>query len=146
MPTKTDRVLAHQLREVVTVLNRNIRKQYSNPQQLSVAERNVIRILVNQDTATPSEMCVMMSISSQFMSQVLNRLEELDLICRKPSLYDRRKSEVTLTKNARKAVDISRSEKEEWLAAIISKQYSSEEKECIKKALDLLGDMCLRSV
>lgn len=141
MATKTDRVLAHKLREVVTVLNRNIRKQYSNPQQLSVTEKNVVRILVTQEKATPSELCTMMSISSQFVSQVLNRLEQLGYISRKPSMYDRRKSEVALTDTGKKMVENSRSEKEEWLASLISKQFSAQEKECVKEALDLLANL-----
>jgi DNA-binding MarR family transcriptional regulator len=141
MATKTDRVLAHKLREVVTVLNRNIRKQYSNPQQLSVNERNVVRILVNQESATPSDLCQMMSISSQFISQILNRLEQLGYISRKPSIYDRRRSEVTLTAEGKKMVENSRSEKEEWLASLISKQFTAQEKECVKEALDLLASL-----
>ena len=134
-----DQQLAHSLRDLVSRLSRNLRKQISNPEQLSVAEENVVRVLLEQEEAPPSELCAQLNISSQFMSQVLNRLEELDYVSRKPSTTDKRKSLVSMSKKGMQKIEQRRQAKEDLLATLISKQYSRQEKEIIEKAILLLA-------
>lgn len=141
MITKNDTAIAHALRDLVTRMNRRLRKQLSNPEQLSVAEQGVISALIHQKEMVPSELCSQLNISSQFMSQVLNRLEGLMLITRKASPVDGRKTIVTLTKAGIARVESSRAEREEWLALVISDKYTDEEKQIIQQALALLGDL-----
>jgi DNA-binding MarR family transcriptional regulator len=139
MITKEDQAVAQALRDLVTKMTRRLRKQISNPGALSIAERNVVGILMNQQDAFPSELGSQLSLSSQFMSQILNRLEGLDYITRRSSPDDRRKTLVSLTKKGRRMVENSRQEREEWLATVISAQYNSREKKLIKEALALLS-------
>ena len=139
MPTVNDQNLAHILRDLVSRLNRSLRKRVSNPEQLSVAEENVVRLLLEQEEAPPSELCAQLNISSQFMSQVLNRLEELDYVSRKPSTTDKRKSLVSMSKKGMQKIEQRRQAKEDLLATLISKQYSRQEKEIIEKAILLLA-------
>jgi DNA-binding MarR family transcriptional regulator len=143
MATQKDKLLAHKLRDLITRMNRSLRKQISNPEQLSVAELNVVRLLSAQEQMLPSEFCAQLHLSSQFMSQVLNRLEELDYITRRSSESDKRKILVSLTKNGRQKVNTMRAEREEWLARMISEQFSGQEKETIAKAVDLLSGLSL---
>lgn len=139
MFNKQDEEIAYGIRNLVTIMNKRLRKQMSNPEQLSIAEFNVLSILMTQKEAFPSELGAQLSISSQFMSQVLNRMEGLKYISRKSAPSDGRKTLVTLTKQGKQKVELSRREREEWLALMVSEKYTQEEKDVIKQALDLLS-------
>jgi DNA-binding MarR family transcriptional regulator len=141
MATTNDQKIAHNLRDLVSTLNRNLRKQFGNPEQLSVAEENVVRILLSQEEALPSELCGQLNISSQFMSQVLNRLEKLEYISRKASKTDKRKSLVSLSKKGSHKIQQRRKEKEDLLASLISEQYNNQQKKQIAQAIDLLAQL-----
>ncbi|HVY73715.1 MAG TPA: helix-turn-helix domain-containing protein [Puia sp.] len=141
MSNTQDHLLAHQLRDLVSRLNRGLRKQMGNREQLSIAEENVVRTLVLREEALPSELCAELDISSQFMSQVLNRLEALGYISRKPSKTDKRKSLISLSKDFMSKLQQKRQQKEDWLASLISKKYNKQEKEQIGAAIALLSQL-----
>ena len=136
--TELDKEVAHSIRDLVTRLNRRFRKQISNPDQLSVAELNVIQLLLYNEQL-PSEICAQLGLSSQYVSQVLNRLEELAYIGRKASSADKRKSYAVITEKGSQWLANSREEREEWLALAISRQYSAADKSLIKKVIKLLA-------
>src|SRR5258706_9468476 len=100
--TELDKELAHSIRDLVSRLNRRFRKQISNPDELSVAELNIIMLLVDSEQLFPSELCVQLNLSSQYVSQVLNHLEELGFISRKAAETDKRKSHAVITQKGRK--------------------------------------------
>ncbi len=138
MPSKLDKAVAHSIRDLVTRMNRRLRKQISNAEQLSVTEQNVISLLTGSEQLLPSELSAQLSISSQFMSQVLKRLDGLEYIIRKPSFDDKRKSFVLLSEKGRNKIHDSRQEREEWLANSVAKHFMNEDKAIIQKAIDLL--------
>jgi DNA-binding MarR family transcriptional regulator len=138
MITSTDQQLAHRLRDLITRLNRSLRKQVSNPEQLSVAEENVVRILLITEEALPSALCAQLNLSPQFMSQVLNRLEKLEYISRKVSKTDKRKTWISLSKKGMQKIEQRRRQKEDWLALVISEQYNKEQKKQIAESIELL--------
>ncbi len=80
-----DNELAHSFRDLVTRMNRRFRRHISNPEQLSVAELNAIMLLLDSRQLLPSEFCVQLNLSSQYVSQVLNKLEALVFIFRQAS-------------------------------------------------------------
>jgi DNA-binding MarR family transcriptional regulator len=141
MANANDRQLAHNLRVLVTTLNRNLRKQLGNPEQLSFAEENVVSILLGQREALPSELCQQLNISSQFMSQILNRLEDLEYISRKVSRTDKRKSLVTLSKRGLVIMQQRRKQKEDLLTSMICRRFNNQEKKQIAQAIDLLAQL-----
>lgn len=138
MISDLDKAIAHNLRDLVSKLNRKLRKQISYPEQLSITELNVFRLLVGSEQISPSELCAQLNISSQYMSQVLNSLEKLGYVSRQASLQDRRKSFVLLTKKGKDKIQDARQIKEEWLAESIAKNFADEDKELIQKAISLL--------
>lgn len=138
MISSHDKEVAHSIRDLVTRMNRRLKKQISNPDQMSISELNVIQLLLFNRLLLPSELCAQLNLSSQYMSQVLNKLEGLGYISRKASPNDKRKSYAALTAKGRRRIEQTREEREEWLAVSISKQYSAKEKETIQKAIDLL--------
>jgi len=139
MVTEQDREVAHSIRDLVTRMNRRLRKQISNPEQLSVAELNVIQLLTNNEQLLPSELCTQLNLSSQYVSQVLNRLTELGYISRQAVSSDKRKSYAVITTKGSGWLADSRKEREEWLAMAISKQYSAADKSLIQKVVALLA-------
>jgi DNA-binding MarR family transcriptional regulator len=138
MATATDQKIAHNLRDLVSRLNRSLRKQMGNHEQLSIAEENVVRALLVQEQMLPSELCAQLDLSSQFMSQVLNRLGKIGYISRTASKTDKRKSFVSLSKNIMQKVQQRRKQKEDWLASLISEKFNKQQKEQIAQAIDLL--------
>jgi DNA-binding MarR family transcriptional regulator len=133
-----DKAIAHSIRDLVTRMNRRLRKQISNPDQLSVAELNVIQLLMD-NRLLPSELCAQLGLSSQYVSQVLNKLEELEYINRKTADNDKRKSYAVITEKGRKRLTDTREEREEWLATAISRQFSTSDKSLIQRAVELLS-------
>jgi len=129
----------HSIRDLVTRMNRRLRKQFSNPEQLSVAELNVIQLLVDNKQLLPSELCTQLNLPSQYVSQVLNRLTELGYISRQAVSSDKRKSYAVITTKGIEWLSDSRKEREEWLAMAISKQYSAADKSLIQKTVALLA-------
>jgi len=138
MVTEQDKEVAHSIRDLVTRMNRRLRKQFSNPEQLSFAELNVIQLLIDNKQLLPSELCTQLNLSSQYISQVLNKLTELGYISRETVPSDKRKSYAVMTTKGYKWLADSREEKEEWLAMTISKQYSANDKSLIQEAVKLL--------
>ena len=138
MVSPLDKEVAYGIRDLVTKMARRLRKQVSNPEQLSVAELNVLYLMIPTGEMLPSELSDQLNISSQYMSQVLNHLEELGYISRKPSPKDKRKTFAVLTAKGKKKIQATRQEREEWLADQVSKQYSAKDKELIQKAIKLI--------
>ena len=136
-----DKELAHNIRDLVTRMNRRLRKQISNTDQLSISELNVIQLLAEHKQLLPSELSAQLNLSSQYMSQVLNKLTELGYILREFAPLDKRKSYAVITLKGNKWLEGSREEREEWLAMAISKQYSSAEKSLIRNAVELLSTL-----
>jgi len=138
MVSPLDKEVAYGIRDLVTKMARRLRKQVSNPEQMSVAELNVLYLMIPTEEMLPSELSAQLNISSQYMSQVLNHLEELGYISRKPSPKDKRKTFAVLTAKGKKKISATRQEREEWLADQVSKQYSAKDKELIQKAIKLI--------
>jgi DNA-binding MarR family transcriptional regulator len=138
MITEFDKTLAFRIRDMAGKLNRRLRKQVSNSEQMSITELNVIRLLNRNEQLSPSELCSQLNISSQYMSQVLNRLDKFKFISRKASLKDRRKTFISLSKDGKAKIQDARQEKEGWLAESIAGHYSDKDKKIIQKAIDLL--------
>lgn len=130
--------VAYGIRDLVTKMARRLRKQVSNPEHMSVAELNVLYLMIPTEEMLPSELSAQLNISSQYMSQVLNHLEELGYISRKPSPKDKRKTFAVLTAKGKKMIRATRQEREEWLADQVSKKYSAKDKELIQRAIKLI--------
>lgn len=137
-----DKEVAHTVRDLVTQLNRKLKKQVSNEEQLSIAELNVAKLLVENGRLLPSEICNHFNLSSQYASQVLNRLKALGMITREAAETDKRKNYAVITKKGKKWLQTSRQEREEWLAESIAKKLTVAEKETIVEAAQLLYKAC----
>lgn len=130
--------LASALRGVVSDLHKRLRKQAYAADGLSITEATTLSYLYRNGTLYPSELAEINKIKKQSMSQVLNRLEELKLIQRVVSKEDKRKMAISLTAAARKMVDKTRYERDEWLAGAIREVVAEKDVKILIAAIPLL--------
>jgi DNA-binding MarR family transcriptional regulator len=77
-------------------------------------------------------------VTSQSMSQIINKLLKLNYINKTDSIQDKRKTLITLTSAGKEIVERIKKEREEWLANTINAKISTEDKELLAKAIDVL--------
>jgi DNA-binding MarR family transcriptional regulator len=138
MVSAIDKEVAHSIRDMVTKMSRRLKKEVSNPEQMSVTELNVLQLMITNEEILPSELCSQLIISSQYMSQVLQHLEKLGYISRKPSPSDKRSTFAVLTAKGKKRIHATRQEREEWLSNLVSEKYSAKDKELIQRAIKMI--------
>jgi DNA-binding MarR family transcriptional regulator len=77
-------------------------------------------------------------VKPQSMSELLIRLQSLDIIEKTPSTVDKRKSLISLTDKGRQIVEQTRYERDEWLTQAIDSTLSEVEKKTLKDALAVI--------
>jgi DNA-binding MarR family transcriptional regulator len=130
--------LSSSLRAVVSALHKGLRKQLYSVDTYSMTELDTIRHLAKNASLLPSELAAMTRIKTQSMSQVLNKLEKLDVIKRTASTEDKRKVSISLTDSGMKFVERARYDRDEWLKELIEKSLTEEEKTLLVNALPVL--------
>ena len=130
--------LSSSLRAVVSALHKGLRKQLYSVDTYSMTELETIRLLAKNASLLPSELAAMTRIKTQSMSQVLNKLEKLDIIKRTASTDDKRKVSISLTDSGIKFVEKARYDRDEWLKELIEKSLTEEEKTLLVHALPVL--------
>lgn len=135
MTEQKDTLLASELRTVVTRLIKKLRKQSSTAAQLSLTERSTIALLDQHGELLPNELATMEKITTQSMSQILSKLQEMGLIKRRISETDKRKVIITLSDLGRTMLYQVRNERDEWLDKALEATCTAEEKALLKKAI-----------
>ena len=135
MTEQKDSLLASELRTVVTRLIKKLRKQSSTADKLSLTERSIIALLDKHGELLPNELAAMEKITTQSMSQILSKLQQMDLIKRRISETDKRKAIITLSDAGRELLYQVRSERNEWLNKALEATCTAEEKELLKRAI-----------
>jgi DNA-binding MarR family transcriptional regulator len=135
MTEQKDTLLASELRTVVTRLIKKLRKQSSTAAQLSLTERSTIALLDQHGELLPNELAAMEKITTQSMSQILSKLQEMGLIKRRISETDKRKAIITLSDPGRTILYRVRNERDEWLNKALEATCTAEEKALLKKVI-----------
>ena len=133
--------LASSLRSVVGALHKGLRKRSSMVKKFSMTEMETVGHLSRNQKLFPSELAALTRITTQSMSQILSKMEKLELINRTPSQDDKRKVYISLTVRGKKMVDETLYERDEWLKNEIEQTLSSKEKEILEKALPVLNKL-----
>ena len=134
----SDIELAAGLRTQVSRLGKLLRRETRNDEMLSLTERTTLSLIYDYGELLPGELATMEKVSTQAMSQVLNRLLEQGLIKRTPSKDDGRKVIVTLTDAGKKGVRQRVSDKQEWLTRTIAGKLNGREKQTLAEAIEVL--------
>lgn len=75
------------------------------------------------------------------MSQVLNRLVDLQLVCKIADQNDKRKTGISLTAQGKEMVEQCRYERADWLAGAIDTVLTEGEINVLQKAVDILNKL-----
>jgi DNA-binding MarR family transcriptional regulator len=136
MPQPSAQVVkgASELRLVLGQLVRRLRAEYSFP----VAQASVHSRLDREGAQTTSALAAAERVRPQSMAQTLAELETAGLIARRPDAGDRRRIQIELTDLGRERVLEGRGRREDWLAAAIAAELTSEEQRTLLAAVPLL--------
>jgi DNA-binding MarR family transcriptional regulator len=133
-----DTELAAGLRTQVSRLGKLLRRETRNDEMLSLTERTTLSLIYDYGDLLPGELAAMEKVSTQAMSQVLNRLLERGMIKRTPDQVDRRRVIVTLTDAGKKRMRQTISDKQEWLTRSIAEKLNGREKQTLADAIGVL--------
>ena len=140
-PPQNDQELSTELRTVVTRLIKKLRSESPTHAKLSLTERSVIKLLDKQKEMLPNEIAKVEKVTTQSMSQILNRLFALGYITRKPSETDKRKVIISLSEAGQAILHAVRNEVDEWLSKAIQTTCSAEDKAILRQALGPLNKL-----
>ena len=133
-----DNEIAANLRVVISRLIKILRNEIRNDELLSLTERSTLALVYQHSEILPSELAVIEKVTTQSMSQIINKLLKYGYIKKTPSRKDKRKVIITITAAGKKSIDEKRHEKEEWLAKSIFEKTTQKEKEVLVNAINVL--------
>jgi DNA-binding MarR family transcriptional regulator len=133
-----DAEIAANLSVVISRLVKILRKETKNEELLSLTERSTLGLVYKQGEMLPSELAAMEKVTTQSMSQIINKLSKAGYIKKTPSQKDKRKVILTITPAGKKFIDKNRHEKLEWLSKSIFEKTTQKEKEVLVNAIEVL--------
>lgn len=132
-----DITLASDMRAALSRLLRQFRRQVV-PYQVSVTEHTTLALLDQHKQLLPSELAAMEKVTAQAMSQILNNLEAQGYIKRTPLEDDKRKVQVSLSKEGARVLAEIRNIRAEWLARAMGALLNADEKKVLKQAAGII--------
>lgn len=130
--------ISAELRVVISRLGKVLRKEYSFGKEFSLTEISTLFLIYYNNVILPSELAAIEKVSSQSMSQIVNKFLKMGLINRTSSQNDKRKTYITLTEDGLKVIEKVKSERRQWLNESINSKINDEEKEILAKAIDVM--------
>lgn len=130
--------LASSLRSSISKVHKRLRKQSAAAGSFSITELETIGYLYRMSSLLPSELATLARVKTQSMSQILNKIEELQLIKRTPSKEDGRKVYISLTAHGKRMVEQTRYERDSWLVKAIAEACTAQEQALLAKVVPVL--------
>ena len=127
--------LAHDLRETLGRLVRRLRAERGS---LPVAHATVLARLDREGPAGTSDLAAAERMRPQSMAQTVHDLEAAGLVSRRPDPDDGRRALVELTPAGLEALTSARARREDWLNAVLERDFSADERRKLREALKLL--------
>ena len=115
-----------------------LRSEVRHDELLSLTERSTLSVIYQYSKILPSELAAIEKVTSQSMSQIINKLYFHGYIKRTPSVQDRRKVIITITSRGKEFIELKNSRSQEWLARAISDKTTEFEKEILRDAILVL--------
>lgn len=135
MSIKTDPALvASQLRVVIGQLIRRLRAEHGFP----LSQGAVLGRLDRQGPQSVSDLAIAERVRPQSMAQTVGDLEAEGHVTRTPDPVDRRRAVVQLTEQGREVLRADRRRREGWIARAIADDFSPQEQELLRDAVELL--------
>ncbi|MDD2382655.1 MAG: MarR family transcriptional regulator [Sulfurospirillaceae bacterium] len=130
--------LSSSLQRTITTLHKELRKHISLVSIYSMTELETIAHLSHNHVLLPSQLATLTRVKTQSMSQILHKLENDQLIQRKPCSKDKRKIYISLTDYGTQMVVKMKKDKSEWLKRTIEMQLNKEEVLLLEHVLPVL--------
>lgn len=130
--------LASGLRISMSRLIKVIRSEVRHDELLSLTERSTLSMIYQNLKMLPSELAAKEKVTSQSMSQIINKLYQNGYIIKTPSLEDKRKVLITITSKGQEFIELKRYKSQEWLSKAISEKTTEAEKETLMNAIAIL--------
>jgi len=130
--------LSSTLQRTITTLHKELRKHISLVSVYSMTELETIAHLSRNPDLMPSQLATLTRVKTQSMSQILHKLENDQLIQRKPCSNDKRIIYISLTPYGTRMVEKMKKDKNEWLQSTIEAVLNEEEILRLEQALPLL--------
>ena len=130
--------IAANLRVVISRLVKILRNETKNDEFLSLTERSTLALVYQYIEILPSELASIEKVTSQSMSQIMNKLLKHGFLKKTSSKTDKRKVIITITSSGKKYIEKKRSEKQEWLARSIFEITTEKEKQVLINAIKVL--------
>lgn len=130
--------LASELRVAISRLLKVMKREIKQDELLSLTERSTLSRIGQTSQVLPSELARFEKVTSQSMSQIINKLFKNDLIQKAPSTEDKRKVFISITPKGQEFIELTRNKTSEWLTKTISEKTSEEEKVTLVKAAEIL--------
>ncbi|UBM59394.1 winged helix DNA-binding protein [Marinilongibacter aquaticus] len=131
-------MLTESLRSVISGLHKSLRRHVADDTALSLTEMEAIGLIFKKGAIAPSELAAKTKVAGPSMSQILKKLENLDLILRKNTREDRRKVLVSLTEKGEMLIQRFREDKDTTLKNLIETRLNQHEIDLLEKALPAL--------
>jgi DNA-binding MarR family transcriptional regulator len=138
MPEINDNEIASGLRTAMSRLVKVLKYEVKHDESLSLTERSTLVLVYQHPKMLPSELAAKEKVTSQSMSQIINKLSDIGYIKKTPSIKDKRKVIITITSKGKEFVELKRNKTSEWLAKAISDKTTTEEKETLMRAITIL--------
>ena len=138
MPEINDNELASGLRTAVSRLIKVIRSEVRHDELLSLTERSTLALIYQHSKMVPSELAFKEKVTSQSMSQIINKLVRVGFVKKTPSIEDKRKVIITITSKGKEFIELKRNKSQEWLARAISEKTTEAEKKQLMEAITIL--------
>jgi DNA-binding MarR family transcriptional regulator len=129
--------LAHALRPSVMRLSRRLRQMRDDTLGLNSNQLSAMSVLLNSGDQLMGELAAMERVQPPSMTRIVNGLEELGYVARRPDPRDGRQCLVTLTDPGRDVLVANRLRRDEWLAVRIA-ELNPEERDVLRKAVPIL--------
>ena len=133
-----DNELASRLRMLMSRLLKVIRTDVRHDELLSLTERSTLSMVYQYPEILPSELAAKEKVTSQSMSQIINKLSHHGYIEKTPSTEDKRKVIITITSKGKEFIDLKRNKSQEWLEKAISEKTTDAEKEILMRTITIL--------
>ncbi len=136
-PAEDTHTVAVEIRAMLGKLRRRLREA-SYTHGLPDAQCAVLMHLDRKDASTVTELAQAERMRPQSMGAIVAALSEAGLVSGTPDPNDGRRTILSLTAKARKAILAVRSAREDWLARTMQSKFSPAERRQLAKGVELL--------
>ena len=129
--------LASAVRPAVLRLARRLRQLRDDSLDLNANQLSAMAVLLNEGDQLMGELAAAEKVQPPSMTRIVNGLEALGYVARRPHPTDRRQCLVTLTPSGRQVLLANRRRRDAWLATRIA-ELTPAERDVLRHAVTLL--------